>query len=508
MVQRPRVVGGLLGGAVVGIAALLFWIASGPKTAAFDPRALSLDRLAEQLEAAERVPDKAALLQRVNALLQRPRLSADEALGVLLEVLKAGDGAFLTTAAEALVRLGDPTAIPALIEVFRFSPARVGQALLALSGQTFSLGDAKPWYTWWWKNRLPVFEGFDDWKLALYVNNVPGLGQFLHPGMNYDLPLEHVVWGGIAPGAIPALDEPSFVDAAQAGYLKDDDIVFGVELNGDVRAYPLRIMDWHEVVNDTVGGEAVVLSYCPLCGTALLYGRRVGEEIYTFQTSGLLYESNKLMVDDLSLSLWPNLLGVPLMGPLSGSGIALKRFALTQTTWARWRKEHPQTRVLDLNTGYAFNYDLHEAYDVYRLDKDTLIPVSSGDGRLPPKAWVLGLLGGDQAKAYPLQALETLGVLNDEVGGMNVVLFVQATTRSTLGYHPPEVRAYERKEHVFVQGMNDRRTQTSDGDVWTVEEGALLNPRTGERLERVPGEVGYWFAWRAFHPDTAVYENP
>src|SRR5262249_16913321 len=154
---------------------------------------------------------------------------------------------------------------------------------------------------------------------------------------------------------IPALDNPRMIAADAAAYLNSDDPVFGIEINGDARAYPLRIANWHEMVNDIVGGVPVSLAYCTLCGAGILFDGRVEgpDQPFTFGSSGLLYRSNKLMYDRQTRSLWSQFSGRPVVGPLTGSGVELHLLPVMLTSWAQWRLLHPETRVLSLDTGFA-----------------------------------------------------------------------------------------------------------------------------------------------------------
>ena len=148
---------------------------------------------------------------------------------------------------------------------------------------------------------------------------------------------------------------PKLIDAKDADYLTGDEQVFGVSIDGDSRAYPLRIMDWHEMFNDVIGGVPVALAYCTLCGSGILYDTRVeGREApFVFGSSGFLYRSNKLMYDQETNSLWNQFVGRPVVGPLTGSGIELKILPVAITSWRKWQERHPETKVLSLDTGYT-----------------------------------------------------------------------------------------------------------------------------------------------------------
>ena len=162
--------------------------------------------------------------------------------------------------------------------------------------------------------------------------------------------------GGVNIDGIPTSGAPRVHCAEEATWINDDDLVIGVEIGGDARAYPRRIIDWHEMVNDTVGGIPVSLAYYTLCGSAILYDGRVGDEVYEFGTSGLLYRSNKLMYDRTTRTLWEQYTGEPVWGSLVGSGIRLDILPVVVTTWQAWYADHPDTTVLSIDTGFVRNY--------------------------------------------------------------------------------------------------------------------------------------------------------
>ncbi len=299
---------------------------------------------------------------------------------------------------------------------------------------------------------------------------------------------EEITWGGVQVDGIPSLDNPALIPAAEAEYLLDDDLVFGVEINGDARAYPLRIMGWHEMFNDVIGGVPVALAYCTLCGAGILFETQVEGRAtpFVFGSSGLLYRSNKLMFDRETRSLWNQFTGEPVTGPLAHSGIALKIRPTTITVWSDWRARHPQTRVLSLETGHIRDYDSGVAYRDYFASPDLMFPTLTDQTRLHQKARIYGLRTAGGAKAWPLTAFASEPVINDRVGFTNVVLIGGAKTQT--------VRAYARGELVLSGSVTDLE---GPGGRWRMTEDALLGP-LGERLPRLPGHVAYWFAWDGY----------
>jgi hypothetical protein len=207
------------------------------------------------------------------------------------------------------------------------------------------------------------------------------------------------------------------------------------------------------------------------------------------------------MYDHQTESLWHNLTGEPVVGTLAHSGIQLKTLPVVITRWRDWRAKHPDTMVLDIETGFDRDYGLGKAYSEYFASPDTMFPVSPRDSRHPTKSYVFALEVGGEPKAYPLAILERERIINDSIEGVNVVL-VAGTSHRT-------VRAFARGPYSFHVGAHpgvvlDEKTRS----VWRVEEDALVQTRTGERLPRLGGHVSYWFGWYAFYPYAKVYGQP
>lgn len=234
---------------------------------------------------------------------------------------------------------------------------------------------------------------------------------------------EEVQWGGVRVNGIPALVNPRTTGVADARWLKDGDAEFGVSLGGEARAYPLRILDWHEMANDVVGGVPVALAYCTLCGSGVLFDARAGGRRFEFGSSGFLFRSNKLIYDRQTNTLWNHLSGEPVIGPLAGSGTRLQRLPVVVTSWGEWRRQHPRTQVLALDTGHSRPYNAGAAYGAYFASSGTMFPVWQKSRALHDKARVFTLVLEGRAKAYALEALNRAGgVLNDEFAGRALVV--------------------------------------------------------------------------------------
>ena len=243
-----------------------------------------------------------------------------------------------------------------------------------------------------------------------------------------------------------------------------------------------------------------------------MYSAKIDEKPTTFGTSGMLYRSNKLMYDRKTESLWSQLTGEPVVGPLVGGGLRLDFFPSELTTWAQWAADHPKTTVISNETGvYAADFYVPESnpaaiYYEYFNTPDTMFPVPRRSDSLVAKQIVLGLRMGEASKAYTVESIQAERVINDSVGGRAVVIIGSATSEGA--------RIYERDTNVFTldpaaRGIPQlpRTLVGSGGGRWRVEEEALIS-EDGEQLARIPTHMAFWHGWFTFHPDTELYEAP
>ena len=405
-------------------------------------------------------------------------------------------------AARALGARAQSDAIAALVLAARYSGGEeaILEALTTLTGQPIAnWKEAMEWQEA--HGEIVPHQSFRDMKLALYEDIDPAFMRFLGGSRskreNMRIRLEEIAWGGVPVDGIPALDDPELIDAVEADYLRADDLVFGVEINGDARAYPLRIMGWHEMFNETIGGVPVALAYCTLCGSGILFETQVEgrDKPFVFGSSGLLYRSNKLMFDRDSDSLWNQFTGEPVVGPLVDSGLRLKVRPVVITTWGEWMRDHRDTRVLSLETGYARDYRSGVVYADYFASPDLMFPALVRDeSRVKRKDYVFGLRDVGASKAWPLAMFDPPAVINDAVGGRDVVLIGDAAQRA--------VRAYERDGRSFV-AAGAGTLRAGDGSTWTIGEAGLEGPGGG-RLARLPGHISYWFAWDSYFGATSA----
>ncbi len=307
--------------------------------------------------------------------------------------------------------------------------------------------------------------------VALFLTiAAPALGQSKN---GFDLsgslvPADEILGGGPPRDGIPALVDPRFERVSEVDWLESDDRLLALEQGGTAKAYPIRILNWHEIVNDQVGGRGIAVTYCPLCGTGMAFDLEVSEsgrplrqngQPLELGVSGLLYNSDVLMYDRQTKSLWSQIGRQAITGPLQGE--RLEMIPLRHTTWGRWHEEHPDGLVLSRNTGHDRDYDV-DPYMAYMRSSAVMFPVSHEDDRLPEKDLVLGITRGEEAVAFPL----------DRLTG-----------------HPRPVRARVGDVELFVYWFEDSETAFA----------------TTLKGEPVPATIAFWFAWSAFHPATGLW---
>ncbi|MDA2928283.1 DUF3179 domain-containing protein, partial [Acidobacteria bacterium AH-259-G07] len=292
--------------------------------------------------------------------------------------------------------------------------------------------------------------------------------------------------------------------ASKAKYLKDSHIVFGIALNGETRAYPKRILAWHEMATDRLGGVELTIVYCTLCGTVIPYDSEVGGRVRKFGTSGLLYRSNKLMFDEESMSLWSSLEGKPVIGKLVGSGLQLRSYPVVTTTWGEWKAKHPDTTVLSLDTGYKRDYSEGAAYRKYFSTDRLMFPVSKEDHRLKNKQEVLVMLltppSGEKNERVPLaisaEFLEKHPVYHTQAAGQEVVVITSPEGAN---------RVYNTGSERFTRRLDDDRVEDAQGRTWQVTESALVLESNPEKLlPRLSAQQAFWFGWYAQFPNTKL----
>ncbi|MCP4188652.1 MAG: DUF3179 domain-containing protein [Gammaproteobacteria bacterium] len=278
---------------------------------------------------------------------------------------------------------------------------------------------------------------------------------------NATIPTEQILHGGPPKDGIPAISNPKLITADKARYIDDQDRIVGININGIAKAYPIAILNWHEIVNDKINNQHFAITYCPLCGTAVAFDANVNGNVTEFGVSGLLYNSDVLLYDRNTESLWSQITSSAVAGKLVGE--KLKRLPISHTSWLDWQQRHPDTMVLSDDTGYSRDY-ARNPYAGYEQSRSLFFSVNNrAPDNYHPKELVVGLEFGDVFKAYPFIELEKNGKasFSDQINGNQVTV------------------NWNRKNRV----------------VTIFDSGG----------KEIAGIQGFWFAWFAFHPDTEIF---
>ncbi|MDH3588859.1 MAG: DUF3179 domain-containing protein [Gammaproteobacteria bacterium] len=276
------------------------------------------------------------------------------------------------------------------------------------------------------------------------------------------VPAEQLHHGGPPRDGIPSIDSPRFVAADAADFLLPKDRVLGIEYRGIAKAYPIHILNRHEIVNDKFHDHPLVVTWCPLCGSGAAFDGQLNGERLEFGVSGLLYNSDVLLYDRQTESLWSQIMLRAINGPLKGESLAL--LPMQHTSWQNWRENHPDTLVLSTDTGFPGIDYRFNPYAGYGSTNKIYFPVASRDKRLPSKEWVLGVFAGSEQKAYPLRRLEQrTSPMRDMIGTQSVLIEFDPAHQTAAVYD------HENRPLQSIQL--------------------------------------YWFAWTAFYPDTQLFDE-
>jgi hypothetical protein len=325
---------------------------------------------------------------------------------------------------------------------------------------------------------------------------------------------DEILSGGVPRDGIPSIDDPQFVDQGEAAdWLADNEPVIAVEIDGDARAYPLQILTWHEIVNDTVAGVPVAVTFCPLCNSAITFDRRLNGETVEFGTSGLLRNSDLVMYDRTTESLWQQLTGEAIVGDLAGARLTFLPSSIVG--FADFSAAYPEGLVLSRDTGYRRSYGTNPYPGYDTIGDSPFLFTGEEDDRLPAMERVVTVDLGKAGVAYPLSLLSELGVVNDTQAGRDLVVFHAPGTSSALG-----TRNIAEGRDVGATGVFDplldgreltfRRegeqiVDEETGSIWNVLGQATEGPLAGQSLTPIVHGDHFWFAWAAFKPDTVVY---
>ncbi len=324
--------------------------------------------------------------------------------------------------------------------------------------------------------------------------------------------LAEVISGGPPPDGIPPIDKPAFQRARDVDWIAANEPVLAFELDGEARAYPVQIMTWHEIVNDTVGDVPVAITYCPLCNSAIAFDRRSEGRVLDFGTSGRLYRSALVMYDRQTESLWTHYTGQAIAGRLTG--LTLQALPVSTVSWSDFRAAHPAGLVLSRNTGFDRRYgsNPYPGYD----DASTSPFLFEGevDGRLTAKTRVVGIETGGKSAAVPLTVLRDKRVVTVKIASRSLVVWWKRGTTSALDADSVAAGKDVGATGVFDPALDGRSLtfRASGADFvdkqtdsrWNVFGRATGGPLAGRQLKAVAHVDTFWFAWAAYRPDTTV----
>ena len=335
-----------------------------------------------------------------------------------------------------------------------------------------------------------------DFKAELYKYIDPKFEKYF--AERYDesiIRLDEVVWGGVRQDGIPPLKYPNMIPVEEAKYLNDSDEIFGVYINGEAKAYPKRILGWHEMAVDKIGGSDVALVYCTLCGSAIAYNMKHKEDIHKLGTSGFLYRSNKLMYDQATQSLWNTIEGIPVIGPLVDKDIRLESYPVETTTWSIWKNTYPETQVLSLNTGHDRDYSEGAAYQSYFASDELMFPVKNFSNYLPNKELVF-VIRSEGYEEDPLAIsknhLRKNPIIHERINGQSIVI---------ISYDKKLPRAYLVRDETFLK-VNGNTVKDDKQREWQFREDCLIYKN--RKLDRIPSHEVFWFGWFAQYPHTRL----
>jgi hypothetical protein len=332
----------------------------------------------------------------------------------------------------------------------------------------------------------------------------------------HSVPYSEILSGGPPKDGIPAIDHPRFVTAEEAdGWLEPQEPVILVQIGEDARAYPIQILMWHEIVNDNVGDVPVTVTFCPLCNTGVAFERTVEGRVLDFGTTGRLRFSNLVMYDRQTESWWQQATGEGIVGEFTGRHLTL--VPANVISWADFRVNYPEGKVLSRETGYsrAYGRNPYAGYDDIN-GSPHLFDGETPDGVLPPMARVVTVDLNGEAAGYPYEVLEEVRVVNDSVGGLPIVVLWVPGTASALdsssvaaGRDVGAAVVYSREleGRIFTFASDDGRiVDEQTGSEWDVLGRAVSGPEEGMQLSPVVSINHFWFSWAAFRPETRIYQ--
>lgn len=378
----------------------------------------------------------------------------------------------------------------------------VQEALTAITGEKFV--DGYSWSAWIAIERPPLPDGYVEWKGRLLSLVDPRFTDLLSANQLLGVRPDELVWSRVAIDEQTPLETPETVHREEERYLASDDVVFGVFLNGEARAYPQRIVAWHELVTDEVGDRPLIVTNCVPCGGTAVYEATASDgTAYNLGNSGLVYRSRRLFYDEQTNSLWDQVTGDAIGGEALLAGASLTPVPVLRLTWGEWSTRHPNTTVLSLDTGTVRNYDPGAALAEELASERPLFPAPvPAEIGVDAKARVLGVEIGGVARAYPLAIIEAAGIVHDTLAGQDVALVSRGAGLGVSVYREHDIA------FAFLQGSLDAlEIVDSERERWFLDEEVLVNVIDSRLRRAIPVRIAYWFAWADAFPDTSLWEG-
>lgn len=330
----------------------------------------------------------------------------------------------------------------------------------------------------------------------------PNTGGNVNPE-EWMIPENQVFDGGPGKDGIPSVDNPNFTAAKSVDFVSPDDLVVAVNYNGEVKAYPHPILDWHEIVNDKVGNVSLALTYCPLTGTGIGWDRNINGTETTFGVSGLLYNANLLPYDRATDSYWSQMRHDCVKGDLAGTTINTHH--VVEMAFKTFQNMYPNRPVMNTNTGFNRSYGQYP-YGSYRTSDQLIFPVQKEDDRLHKKERVLGVVIADEVQAYTFEKFPgtPITVIENQFADTDLVIVGSTVKNFMTAYNRQlidgTVLSFQAVQDQFPVVMKD-----NEGTEWDAFGFAVNGPRTGETLSAPLNYIGYWFAWSTFNEEVKLF---
>jgi hypothetical protein len=323
------------------------------------------------------------------------------------------------------------------------------------------------------------------------------------------IPFGEIIDGGPGKDGIPSIQNPSFQLMSDTDYVQDDRLVLGVKINDELRLYPHQVMDWHEIINDTIDDVHFSLTYCPFTGTGIVFNRDINGQVNEFGVSGFLFRNNLIMYDRISNSRWSQMQLRSVNGSLSGFEGEI--FQVVETTWDTWKNMYPEAKVLTTNTGYTKNYQGYAYGKSYLISDSFPFPRRRFDERLYSKTIVHSVMEDEfqdeltGMRVYPIENLtEDIQIIQETFKGKNLVFAGSSVKKFGVSFFN---RTQDGTVLEFSSVQDELPVIMVDNEEnrWNIFGEAVSGPRTGERLTPTKSFNGYWFAIADFYPNSCIY---